>query len=218
MANKKSKNNMELVLEALTPFETDEAIIIQRIDEVAEGYSFEKFLEDCTRFYLAYSNAQAHADDRSINKSMDRLSTRASRILWEHGHRPDAVSEQVPDVPQQADDSLFDLLTQVEQPIAKTAGSNVNQDDFYLQNNLAFGLNNNNPTNNVDPTSVDKVDLVEGKPKVTSCSVLNVKVASVALAANSDYISTIADLYNIGDKLIDVKFNRDKMICSLYYK
>lgn len=210
MASKQSTNVWKNAIDLLHFTDTIESIK-EKIDQLDPNYSFEQFIKDCEAFYEIYIDFIGFNDDKSPNKNLQIQFHKVARLLNMYGHQPDEIEEQ-------ATESMFDYLTSVQQTPQtpqdiKTANSHTDQDDFYTEDNLAFGLQNNMPT--------DKVDLVSfnnGKPSVVSCRVLNVKVASEELGYNKDYIKKLAELYKIGDNLLEVKFNKDNFICSLYYK
>jgi hypothetical protein len=207
MASKQSNNVWKDAIDSLHFTDTIETVQ-QKLAELNPDYTFEQFITDCEAFYDLYIDFIGFNDDKSPSKNLQIQFHKVARLLNMYGHAPDQVEED-------ATQSMFDYLAaNTDQPaeVSKTASSHEDQDDFHLQGNLAFGLATNMTTDNVD-----RVELVEGKPKVSQCRILNVRVASEDLAFDTSYISKLADLYKIGDNLLEVKFNRDKMICSLYY-
>jgi len=177
-----------------------------------QEYTFEQFIMDCEAFYELYIDFIGFNEDKSPNKNLQVQFHKVARLLNMYGHVPDQVEEA-------ATQSMFDYLSasNIDTPDNNihTANSNNNQDDFYLQGNLAFGLENNMPSD-TDET-VDKIDMVKSKPKLTSCKVLRVKIASEALASDINYICKLAELYKIKKRFIESTYDRDNRMCSLYY-
>lgn len=207
MASKQSGNNWKNILDNLHFTDTLD-IVKSKIADISDDYTYDQFIKDCEAFYDLYIDFVGFNDDKSPSKNLQVQFHKVARILNMNGHVPDAVE-------QEATQSMFDYIsgnTQEQQQV-RNASSHENQDDFYLQDHLAFGLSNDLPTDNVD-----RIEMVEGTAKLNSCKVLNIKVASENLASDSDYVSRLVSMYKIGNSLIDTEFNKDKMILSLYYK
>jgi len=177
-------------------------------ENFATDYSLNQFIKDAEAFYLAYIDMLGYNSGLSLNKKLSIKFHKIARLLNLVGHQPDKIEEA-------AIESVFNYLKQESTPEAIKTAYAENSMDGPLQNHLVSLRSNSMPTSNTDFVGLLDSEEEEEEPKE-----LNVKVSSLADALL--FLSKpepLLNLYQIDIKKVgSIKFNRDKMLCSINYK
>lgn len=193
-------------------FDDTQDTIQAKMKEATPEYSFDEFLKDCNNFLINYTTIVGYSGKATLNKKLVDKFHKVAKILQPfinlQGNDPASVKEQEVD-------TMFKYLTDTndnDEIILQKAAS-VNNDSFYTQNNDQSLRDNDG----FGDSNVDYLTGEEQTAKVSSLKVFNLKYSSLNEFNDPSYLYSVMDLYNIKN-FEDIKFNKDKKICSIYFK